>query len=232
MHGLIAIGLLLASGLANAASIIYEIGGLVTSINDGLVTDMSVGDSYSIRVTIDSDTPDLDPDINDARYAGHYIYFDTDSYSAESLGPPNYSPEITIRNEWSGTTYDLLNINSGLERHNGPLQGNRDLVAINVQLRDNDATVFSDESLPTNAPSLSEFENTEMSLLFSNDYTADTAAFDAKWVYGSITSISIVPIPAAIWMFASGLAGLCLQSVRRQRCNRPNLDLVKPLSAI
>lgn len=189
--------------------------GNITSIDTGLVTNMHTGDTFTVRVDFDPNTNDLyefNPPRSQeelrGRYEAEWITLTSANFQATNLGPVNYAPDIIVSDNFNQSGWDELAINSGLQRHNSIQQGDRDLVSITLGLRDTDATVFGSDRLPLPLPNFSEFELNEFSMLFSNDYTAGIVAFDAKWVSGSITSISEVPIPATAWFFGSALLGL------------------------
>lgn len=66
-----------------------------------------------------------------------------------------------------------------------------------LELTDPSGTAFSSDALPTSAPSLSSFARSEFRLLFGSASTR---------VQGALTSL--VPLPAAVWLFGAGLVAL------------------------
>lgn len=66
-----------------------------------------------------------------------------------------------------------------------------------LELTDPSGTAFSSDALPTGAPSLSSFARSEFRLIFGAASTR---------VQGALTSL--VPLPAAVWLFGAGLIAL------------------------
>lgn len=205
-HGLLVLLIFLSTG-AHSAPISWIATGYITQVDSGLITDIQVNDTFTLRIDFDDSTPDLNGDDNRGRYLGDWITLNINDYQAQNFGSPHYVPDIYISDQWYKDTWDSLTVNSGLQKHSAPLQGDRDLVAIVAQFFDDQGNVFNSDSLPATPPDLSLMESANLELLFSNDYNS-IAARDAKWIYGEITSLTAVPVPAAVWLFVSGLIGL------------------------
>ena len=206
-NGLLVLFVFLSTS-AHSAPISWIATGYITQVDSGLITDIQVNDTFALRIDFDSLTPDLDSNEGRGRYLGDWVTLNINDFQAQNLGLVNYAPSITISDQWGGQSWDGLTVNSGLERHSAPLQGDRDLVAIVAQFQDDQGVVFNTGSLPLVPPDLVFMESARLELLFSNDYTSGIAAFDAKWIYGEITSLTAVPIPAAVYLFLSGLLAL------------------------
>lgn len=87
-------------------------------------------------------------------------------------------------------------------------------VRFEMELIDPTATAFTSEALATTPPSLSAFATKSFRLVFE-----DAAAQASVQVRGTVTSLTAVPLPAAVILFGAGLvalAGLGAGS-RRQR---------------
>lgn len=200
---------------ASAASISWIATGQITQIESDLVTDLQVGDLFTLRINFDSLTPDLDSSDDRGRYLGEWITLDIGTYQAQNLGSVNYAPQISVSNQWNGAAGDELTFNSGIKAHSAPLLGDRELVSIVSQFRDDQGSIFNSDSLPSIPPDLELIEQANLELLFSNNYTPGIGAFDARWIYGNITSITAVPVPTAFWLFGSGLIGLLSVAKRK-----------------
>ena len=207
-------------GCQSAMSATWIFTGEINSLDPGLNTDIFVGQEFTISIEFDPRAVDLHEYplgssnyyTNDARgrYEGNWISFSSSSFSAVNYGGGVYAPIITVTNDnpWLTTGYDHLDIGTGIQPLDALPQYDRELVAINMSFVDEDSSIFSDDSLFSNFPEFSAFESAELSMLFSNDFNAGQVAFDAKRVYGTISSVTTVPVPGAIMLFAFSLSVL------------------------
>ena len=88
-------------------------------------------------------------------------------------------------------------------------------VRFEMELIDPTATAFTSEALATTPPSLSAFATKSFRLVFE-----DAAAQASVQVRGTVTSLTAVPLPAAVVLFGAGLvalAGLGAGSRRQQK---------------
>ncbi len=216
---ILVIAVLLFSMNASAEMITFRATGNITHIGSGLDTDILLGDSFTLDLTFDSALPDLNGSSLRGRYLGEHMSLETGTFQADTFAGPSFAPDINISNNFF-VNIDQYGWNSGLEPHQAPLQGDRELVSIVTQFQDNQGTIFDSDALPLIPPDINEFEVSKLELLFSNDYTPGIAAFDAKWIYGDITQLSVVPAvpePTTLALLGIGLIGLAGAEVRRRR---------------
>jgi len=68
--------------------------------------------------------------------------------------------------------------------------------------------IFSSENLPVPFPSLGQFEVARLELsFFSSGAWGDCSVVDCQ-IVATLDSLTTVPVPAAAWLFGSGLLGL------------------------
>ncbi len=81
---------------------------------------------------------------------------------------------------------------------------------IDIMLSDFTNTLFNDESLPLIFPELDAFSETLMVASFYESGGGFGLTPDVGTIYGRLTSMEVskVPVPAAVWLFGSGLIGL------------------------
>ena len=113
------------------------------------------------------------------------------SYNA-TLGAGSNS--IGVTNLPSADTYTLTAPFSGISV-NGKSPN-----FFEIQLKDTSHTAFSNDSLPTTPPSLASFGTKTFRLVFSGG--------GQTTVSGVLTSLTAVPLPAAVLLFGGGLIAL------------------------
>jgi hypothetical protein len=190
---------LLASPLsARAASVTFQFSGLVTDVfgsvftpggtgSNGFSTGLPLSGSY----TFNSSTPDSGGGANNGRYnnAVQNLSVTVGGYTATFTPGSSF---IQVINRPSGDSYEV--------RADG-LLGNavngRIPTSFRFELTDPSGSVFSNDSLPTTPPSLSSFASSQWRLIFEAT---------GRRVQGALSSV--VPLPAAVWLFGAGLIAL------------------------
>ena len=215
--------LIMASG-ANAAPLYsVTVSGTVSSVEAPLGVEFVVGEAFTFSYTFDFDTPDTQAPTDTAFYqsAINSASLNIGDYPLTAVGLGN----IVVRDDAFGSDqYGVLiedpifaSTRPGAVHQGGSVAG---LVpfAIVVTLRDNDSSVFASDALPTMLPLLSLFEVKEFELGFAGSLEPGRA-FDTARVYGAINNITVsaVPLPATLPLFAGGLGLLSLIGWRRKR---------------
>jgi len=191
---------LLAPDRGQAASISFNFSGSVGDVFGGVFTPQGFGaDGFTTALPMSGGASinSLATDSNAASNVGRYNAIQDFSVSIGTYFA-SYAPGnsfIRITNSAAGAGSDIYEL-----RVNG-LFGN----AVNgftpssflLELTDPSGTAFSSDALPAGAPSLSSFARSEFRLLFGSASTR---------VQGALTSL--VPLPAAVWLFGAGLVAL------------------------
>ncbi len=190
---------LFGTGAANAAMVTVDVTGTISQINSNDIFGAGVGDTWMLSYSYDTDTA---VDTNSDGNVGLYFLGTPMSFT---LGGVTYTSPDSI------SAVQLVNDTAGVD---GYISGTAGTFSANgldnlsglIMLTDTDASVFGDDSLPLSF-ALSDFENTMFNF-------GGSAAGVFGGVLGSIDSITFssdvspVPIPGAIWLFGSALAGL------------------------
>ena len=190
--------LLLAPGHGSAAPVTFSFGGAVTDVMGSVFTPggqgangFSTGLPFSGSFTFNSSTPDSIAGANNGRYNGAIQNLTVNVGTYQATFTPG-SSFIQVINRPSGDIYEL--------RADGflgnPVNG-RIPTSFQFQLTDPSASAFSNDSLPTSPPSLSSFASGQWRLIFEAN---------GRRVQGAIASL--VPLPAAVWLFGAGLIAL------------------------
>lgn len=189
-------GLVVAVGgaAAMAVPITFQMQGTITSVDDiQNLTGVVVGDTWTLDWTFDSGAPDTEPAPDFGVYAIDTMFLDIGGNSFNPVSPGG--PPIAVGNGAAQDSYRL----EGFPSFAG---AGEDAPIFRVELFDDQATVFSDDSLPLAPPDLSEFETR----LFRLD-----DLFPNVTLIGTITSFT--PEPATLSLLALG--GLLLTRRRR-----------------
>jgi hypothetical protein len=174
-----------------------------------------------VSYSFDSLASDQDLSVTRGQYELSELALDVGGFQASTNTGTNYTGLIYVDNNHNLLGRDQYTLNTtagpGFYAHDSSPINGRELIAVAVQLRDNDESIFDTDALPLTALDITEFESATLELLFSNNWTSG-AAFDAQWVRGTVTSASIspVPAPAAIWLFGAALIGLAGFRKRRK----------------
>ncbi len=204
--GIILCGLLASP--ATAALITYNFTGDVTHVHSQLVSSFSTSSSPTAMsgfVTLNTaDTNVLDLKV------GNYTVTDFKVTIGSYTATMGTSGLVEIKDGPPG----LDRVTGTINAPNGP---NVNFLAprlFDVQLR-GPAGTFSGDALPTTAPSISSFTN-------FNRWRLVFGPGEGKVVRGTLTSLTAVPLPAAVLLFGAGLvalAGLGAGNWRQRRTN-------------
>jgi hypothetical protein len=127
------------------------------------------------------------------------------TYSASTPGPQ----EIQVDHDVAGFDDRYGIVSTSFSGLTGPLNGS-DLNLFFLNLKDSSKTVFSDALILPLALSLASFDSTAFAFFFSDD----------SFISGHLTdlsSVSPVPLPAALPLFASALGAMSFLGWRRKR---------------
>jgi len=191
---------LMAPDRGQAASISFNFTGSVGDVFGGVFTPHGFGaDGFSTALpvsggaTINSLATDSNATSNIGRYnAVQDFSVSVGTYFA-TYAPGNSFIRVTNNAPGAGSDIYELRIN-GL--FGNPVNGFSPSSFL-LELTDPTGTAFSSDALPAGAPSLSSFARSEFRLLFGSATTR---------VQGALTSL--VPLPAAVWLFGAGLVAL------------------------
>lgn len=207
-QGLMAIGLAV-SGIfvtialsvvpSHAASVTFSFKGSVSDVIGGVFTSGGTGSNgfssslpLSGSFTFNSATPDLMPSNNWGLYVNSIqnMTLKIGNYTA-SL-PPGNSVIQVFNNPGLADRFLLT-----LDGFSGNKVNGLTPTSFELELTNPSGNVFSNDHLPTGPPSLSSFASNQWRLVFSGI---------GNRVQGALTSL--VPLPAAVWLFGAGLIAL------------------------
>ncbi|NOS79744.1 MAG: hypothetical protein HOP35_17570 [Nitrospira sp.] len=180
-----------AASPALAGLVTFSFTGVVDSVDPSL--GFSPGQALAGSYAFESTTPLSSPD---NRYNGAItsIAGSLYPYTATLGAGSNF---IAVRNGLSTGDHYILS---------APLDPTPAVSGLSVrfemELIDPTATAFHSEALPATPPSLSAFSTKSFRLIFE-----DTAHANAR-VLGTLTSLTAVPLPAAVVLFGAGLVAL------------------------
>lgn len=194
---------LAAPGSAQAASMSFNFSGNVGSVGRGVYTPGGFGaDGFTTALAVSGGgtynmlATDVKPSPNVGRYNNTIQDFSVSvgTYVA-SFAPGNSFIRVTNNAPGDGPDIYVLRVN-GLfgETVNGFKPA-----SFVLRLTDPTGTAFSNDQLPAGPPSLSSFATSQFRLIFGT-----TGNFNR--VQGTLTSL--VPLPAAVWLFGAGLIAL------------------------
>ena len=193
----------LSGGLtvATAAPVTFSFTGVVSHVDTKLFPTVTAGQTLSGSYTFESGTALSRPG---NRYNGAITAFSANlgSYNAVLGAGTNF---IAVANNQSFDRYAL----------SAPLNPGAPGLALRFRLElvDPSSGTFSNRALPMTPPSLSSFATTRWRLVFEN-------AHGTARIRGVLTSLTAVPLPAAVVLFGTGLvalAGLGAGSGRRRQ---------------
>ncbi|BCA53551.1 hypothetical protein W02_06910 [Nitrospira sp. KM1] len=199
LTGASALALTLMSGAlpshqASAALLQFAFTGAVGEVSPSVFPALNTGQTLSGSFTFQSTTPDSNPGANIGLYNGAIqgLTVNLGSFTG-TLG--SGSNAIRIQNLPSMDSFALTAPLSGNSVQGfAPLQ-------FHIELDNNNGTAFTSAALPTTPPSLSSFASNQFRLVFE-DASGNVRA------RGSLTSLTAVPLPAAVMLFSAGLIAL------------------------
>lgn len=192
--------LLMAPDRGQAASISFNFSGSVGDVFGGVFTPHGFGaDGFTTALPVSGGASinTLATDSNAASNVGRYNAIQDFSVSVgtyfATYAPGNSFVRVTNSAPGAGSDIYELRVN-GLF---GSAVNGFTPSSFLLELTDPSGTAFSSDALPAGAPSLSSFARSEFRLLFGSASTR---------VQGALTSL--VPLPAAVWLFGAGLIAL------------------------
>lgn len=223
----------LFAGAASATTLTVIATGSVYS-TDGL-DGFAIGDQFTLTYDIDTSAPDFKPDdliIGDYRTAGTNVRVQVGDYQATAL-----TGGVLVANRTGSPTIfdgapDKYEFNSGQCRYSGflfcdgfsgPDVNSRFPFYVSLGLSDPTRTALSSDALPIDIPPLAVFPTTpivdgdgnrNLVLSFATENLGGGAWAGVLRVKANVTSVAVVPVPAAVWLFGSAL-GL-MGAIRRK----------------
>lgn len=185
-----------------AANVSFSFGGSVSEVHGGVFTSGGAGSNgfgsalpLSGNFTFNSANPDLLPgDPMWGLYANPVQNMTVKIGTYTATFSPGSSVMQVINNPGLGDTFKvtLNGFTPGSSNVNGLTPTTFELELINPN-----GNAFANDHLPTTPPSLSSFASNQWRLVFSGV---------GNRVQGALTSL--VPLPAAVWLFGAGLIAL------------------------
>ena len=190
--------ILLSASSLQAAIVTYNFTGSIYE-SDSFI---NIGDTYSVNISWETLT---DYSGGDAEYLGAITGF-SGTVGSFSLIEPNYGSlpvEASTIVVGNNDPYDSVVFISSLFGA-GNLGGIAPIEGFFLGLADQTGTALDNTALPTNLPNdgFDSFIGSSGFILSFSDTTEIQATVD------SISAVSTVPVPAAVWLFGSGLIGL------------------------
>ncbi len=191
---------------ADAAPITFYFQGTITSIDPALSGSIDPSKGVSGAYTFESTTSDLlAANSTFGRYALSSATYNIGGLNYSATSAPGSSNVITVSNQ-PGPNFD---------RYDVAIQANISgpspigLTHDQFYFQFEKVGLFADDSLPTSPPSISSSQNV-VSIRF---------APGGRLLQGNLTSLSLalVPVPAAAWLFGSGLVAFWGFTKRKQR---------------
>jgi len=194
-----------------AAVITYDFVAQITStsISGGVpTTTIPIGEVFTGSISADPDSGVLSGD------SGLYSYVGSQLISSSTLGSfeetAASSNPILVRNDrvQGSSTIDQLSAR--------PLFSGLPFSDFGITLQSNDASALDDRSLPT-ILSLADWDGANFIIAFDAGSPFCTLS-SSCFAGGVLTQVSatIVPLPAAVWLFGSGLLGLIGMARRKK----------------
>ncbi|MET0029004.1 MAG: hypothetical protein ABW101_15350 [Candidatus Thiodiazotropha sp.] len=184
---------MLASATSSAAMVAFN----YTALADG--GGATIAGSFGYETT----TPDSDPDTAVGVYVGAGYLNGTitgGAYGGQSFNFTNTYVEVLDNYQSFSGTYDDLYVGSSSDFNSNSY----------LELGSSDLNWLSGDALPTTLLPLSGY--LYLDVILGDDFTG--VSVNESY---TLTSISAVPVPPAIWLFGSALAGFVGWSRRRQK---------------
>ncbi|MEM7254492.1 MAG: hypothetical protein AAF493_23995 [Pseudomonadota bacterium] len=201
--GWVAVTLVMAlPGAVCAAPVTIQVVGTVTAIDSELAAGpFAVGDAVSGRYEFEND-PTLNPDFSPPGSPGQYEIL---SWSAIGVGSEQLNPTVS---------FGIAIFDGGVDgydaatRATGPSIGSYAINSVSISLRDTSGSALSSIDLLPGPPSLSSFDIDQSRILYISN--GDLAQIDVN-----VESLTVVPLPGALPLFATAFAATALWRRRR-----------------
>ena len=205
--GLLSLGI---SGTpATAAPVTFQFAGYLSEVDPTITTatGFTVGHTFTGSYTFESTAPELPSQIPNPRI-GVYDYSVTNVTARIGTQivvmpqQPGFSTIVVFDNAYqSSLSNDFVDQYGMSARVNAAVVTPWHLESFGVFLNEGSSITFDNDSLPTHPPSLGSFGTRQA---FFNFFTGTTTIS----AYGQLTSLTAVPVPAAILLFGTGLTAL------------------------
>jgi len=208
------ISLSMLSFSAHSALITWEIKSAITELTPHMAGYADIGDVITLRYTFDSETPDVEPWVAErGEYDNAVISADINlnSYNARF----NNVGYISVLNDYSNgkDVYRVASVYDAELSESLPSYNGYRFSGFGLSFSDLNATMFDSVELMTNP--FTGFGEYRIGLQFRDPATSIGAAIGSTELI-SFERVSAVPIPAAVWLFSSGLMGLIGFSRRKK----------------
>jgi len=196
--GVLALAAFIAPAMSLAAPVTFEFTGLVTNVSRDLFTaggGGANGFTAGLPLTGSYTFNSLTPDSSGNPFVGNY----GNAISNMTISIGDYTATFNPGTSFIRVT-DRPNVDLYEVQVNGLLGNNVTgftPTIFNFELQDPSASAFSNTSLPTLAPSVSSFASAQWRMIFGAK---------GRSVEGGLASL--VPLPAAVWLFGAGLIAL------------------------
>ncbi len=196
----------LGSGIAQAATITFAYEGIIDFAAGGAAFDAFLGETLRIEYTFD-DTAMGNVDLNASSSAGGYTL---STYTA-TVGSNSYNGVGSSSSDISVTDDTFSNGSSFFDRYLvtpdgvgpvGPAIGGLAFRGARIEFLDSTMTAITGDGLPLIQPDPSAFDALLLRISFD-----DNDDFEGR-LSASIVTVSAVPVPAAAWLFGSGLLAM------------------------
>ena len=193
----------LIANQAFSATIIYQFDGQILGADLGGIPD---GTPYFGEFSYEDDSPNLgtNPDIGVYEYNYFEVTIGSETIFADLSSTASGTPPRIFINNFPSS--DSMNVNANPA--GGSVGTYASVLGFNVAFSDSD--VFDDTSLPGPDLTIDDFQ-------FSNFSALATLSNGVQVNFGgTVDSLQAIPIPASIWLLATGFMGLIGVARRRK----------------
>jgi hypothetical protein len=183
---------------ATAATLRLDFSGSVSIVPSGVASAFTLGDPVTGSYFIDTNTPDSNADSTIGQYIGapSSFTYQFGSYLATAAGGGPGDSVGVFDDSASGDRFQTNVVSPKGADVNGYFLTNLTLLLV-----DSTGSVFSNDSLPAGLD-IADFDVAQAQLIFQH------ATLPSANVFADLNSVSMVPVPPAVWLFGSGLIGL------------------------
>ena len=204
------ISLSMFSFAAQSALVTWEVKSSITAFTPDMIGYAHIGDVVTLRYTFDTDTPDVSPhrsdrgDYDDAIVASE-VFLNEDYASFGSGGYIRVLDNLDSGDLYVANTYGDEFVDEALSSYNG-----FGFVGYSVGFQDDDGSSLLNSINLMSEPNFGGYDRFSLTLNFRNPPGGAVGYGAALHVDNliSISQISTIPIPSAVWLFGSGLIGL------------------------
>ena len=167
-------------------------------------------------------------------FSGQYNFESTTAGTSSSIGTNYFSAVTSATVTIGGNKFDRSGVNSTITVADGAMVASSSGIvqadiykvviplfsqfAFSITLFDSTNTAFNDMTLPLVPPDIAKFDpQNNMLLGMPHQFEIhEQLPLGTIGIAGIITSIYSVPVPAAVWLFGSGLLGLVCVAKRKK----------------